>query len=342
MPHTCYIPKKFTKAHQEIIDKADEICAEYASSGLQLTLRQLYYQFVARGLIANRQSEYKRLGDILNDARWAGQLDWDYLIDRGRNLVGLSHWEDPSKVVERAAETFHTDLWAPQGRRVEVWVEKDAAIGVIENVCQANDVPYFSCRGYTSASEMWKAGNRLRFHIESGEQVTVLHIGDHDPSGLDMTRDITDRLRTVIHTDWAKMHMGPGRWSRGQIKASMREAMRAKGSKIEDRETPWEVRRIALTREQIETYDPPPNPAKQTDSRFAAYMEETGLDESWELDALDPYVMQDLIQDHVDGLKDEGKWSVATAEMETGRATLKNVARNWTRIAEVHKPQEDR
>jgi hypothetical protein len=121
----------------------------------------------------------------------------------------------------------------------------------------------------------------------------------------------------------------------------MREHMRTKGSEIEDYEHPWRVKRIALSREQILTYNPPSNPAKVTDSRFEKYVQETGLDESWELDALDPFMLQSLIQDEIDAIRNEDLWSAANATMETGRATLAAVAENWERIAEIHKPKEN-
>src|SRR4051794_29815064 len=123
MPREAYVPKTFTPAHQRLIDMADQICREYAAQGFDLTLRQLYYQFVARDVIANKQTEYKRLGSIINDARLAGLLDWDYIVDRTRNLRGLSHWENPHSVIRSAASGYRTERWADQPHRVEVWIE---------------------------------------------------------------------------------------------------------------------------------------------------------------------------------------------------------------------------
>lgn len=341
MPFTSYVPKKFTPAHEQVIEQAREIIDQYEAQGLSLTLRQVYYQFVARGWLPNKQNEYKRLGEILNDARLAGEIDWLSMVDRTRSLREMAHHKTPADLIEAASETYLPDLWQGQHHRVEVWIEKDAGIGVIEQVCRANDVAYFSCRGYTSQSEMWAAAQRLRFAIEDGNQVTVLHIGDHDPSGVDMSRDIEERLRMFMHRDWSGIHLGAGRWTRGEIKSSMRETIRQKGGTIEDWEDPWSLKRIALTVEQIERYNPPPNPAKQTDSRFLRYAEETGLDQSWELDALDPFVLQGLIQDEIDAVRDEDVWAEQVEAMETARATLREVHRNWTRIAEIHKPKGD-
>ena len=327
-----YVAKKFQPATQRLIDQANDICAGYAASGLSLTLRQLYYQFVARDLLPNEQASYNRLGAVISDARLAGEFDWDYIIDRTRNLAKLPTWGSPAKLVEAAAEQYQSDLWAPQKRRVEVWIEKDAAIGVIESVCQNNQVPYFSCRGYTSSSEMWSAATRIGEYLRNGEQTLILHIGDHDPSGLDMTRDIEDRLRTFIHQDWANEFMGPGAHTRGAIRASMRDHMWEKKCDIQHGEPPWQVRRIALTMAQIERYNPPPNPAKTTDARFLKYREETGLDESWELDALDPYVMEELIQNEIERFRDTQALGAAERKQEQDRKILRNLTDKWADV----------
>lgn len=321
-----YITKKFRADTMAIIEQANAICATYSGS---LTLRQLYYQFVARDLLPNEQASYDRLQSIISDARLAGEFDWDHIIDRTRNLVSKPTWGSPAQLIAAAAEQYRTDLWAPQKKRVEVWIEKDAAIGTIEHICEMNGVPYFSCRGYTSASEMWGAATRIGEYLRNGEQTVILHIGDHDPSGLDMTRDIEDRLRLFIHQDWANDSMGPGSHTRGSIKQSMRDRMRGQGSQIQDHQSPWQVRRIALTIDQIQEYDPPPNPAKTTDARFLAYQEATGLDESWELDALDPFVMETLIQDHIEGFRDDAALATAERKQEEDRLVLTNISNRW-------------
>jgi hypothetical protein len=341
MARISYQPKKFSPAHRNIIGAANVICGEYATQGLTLTLRQLYYQFVARDLLPNRQQEYKRLGGILTDARMAGEMDWDYLIDRTRNLVAPPHWASPADMIARGAESYRTDLWAGQHQRVHVWVEKDAAIGVIEGTCDLNSVPYFSCRGYTSVSEAWSAAQRIRYDIENGDQVTILHIGDHDPSGLDMSRDIEERLRLFIVRDWLATwgQRLPRPVTTGAVKAHMREHMRRRGSGIADAQPPWRIKRIALNRDQVDRYRPPPNPAKTTDARFQRYVDETGLTESWELDALDPVVLQGLIQDEIDQVRDGAAWAGRHAAMEDGRATLTRLSQQWEQVQQSLRPE---
>jgi hypothetical protein len=234
------------------------------------------------------------LGNIVNDARLAGLLDWNYIVDRTRNLRGLSHWATPSSVIDSAAYGYMTDRWANQAHRVEVWIEKDALVGVIAGACNRLDVPFFSCRGYTSQSELWGAARRLASYDRLGQDPIVIHLGDHDPSGIDMTRDISDRLALF-------------------------------GAKVE-------VRRIALNMDQVEAYSPPPNPAKLTDARANGYITRYG-NESWELDALDPATLDALITATIDDYRDPEQWEADTSAMEADRDLLTEAARRWHEIA---------
>lgn len=293
MPVIEYVSKKFSPATRRVIDQANIILEEYANLGYSLTLRQLYYQFVARGLIPNRDTEYKRLGSIINDARLAGLIDWEAIEDRTRELKKLTHWRNPQEILTAVAEQYRVNLWDGQPNYVEVWVEKEALAGIVQAACEPLDVPYFSCRGYTSQSEMWVASQRLYEHINIGQDVYVIHLGDHDPSGIDMTRDIEDRLQLFM----------------GGV----------------------EVNRIALTMDQVVEYRPPPNPAKMTDSRFRTYIASYG-GQSWELDALDPVMLNNLITNTVLDYVDEDLMNEKRALIEAQRAQLQQVANRWDEI----------
>jgi hypothetical protein len=276
------------------IEKANEIIAEYAAQGFDLTLRQLFYQFVARGLIANTQREYKNLGTVINDGRLAGLVDWESIVDRTRNLRALAHWRTPQDIVSACARQFRHDLWDDQPNYAEVWIEKDALVGVIEGVCHELDVPHFSCRGYTSQSEMWVAAQRIIERSEGREgNAVILHLGDHDPSGMDMTRDIEDRMAVF-------------------------------GCEVE-------IRRLALNTDQVRQYNPPPNPAKITDSRARGYIARHGR-ESWELDALDPNVITGLIRSELESLIDDDLWQAGMTKQAAARDRLAGVANKWDRV----------
>lgn len=283
-----YVNKRFNDEHLKLIEYANTIIEEYEAQGYDLTLRQLYYQFVSRDLIPNTLQEYKRLGGIINDARLGGLVSWEAIVDRTRNLKRNSHWDGPKDAIESIASQYQIDKWENQDTRVEVWVEKDALIGVIEKVCQETDCPYFACRGYTSQSEMWGAAQRLNRYKRAGQRPVIIHLGDHDPSGIDMTRDIEDRLTMFLNA-------------------------------------PVEVNRIALNMNQVRKYNPPPNPAKTTDARSGKYIKEHGY-ESWELDALEPRILNALILKTILKYRNEDLWDEMKVKEQEHKDSLYSAA----------------
>jgi hypothetical protein len=291
----CYIPKKFKESSLWVVERANEIIADYAAQSLSLTLRQLYYRFVAGDLIPNTQRDYKRLGSIINDARLAGLVDWYAIEDRGRNLISRATWDDPGEIIESAARGYRIDVWEGQPFRVEVWVEKQALEAVVGRGCEQWRAPYISCKGYMSQSEMWRAARRFARWQDNGQTPVVIHLGDHDPSGIDMTRDIAERLGIFQRTEsWRAM----------------------------------DVKRIALNMDQVEEHEPPPNPAKVTDSRYDGYVVRFG-DESWELDALEPAYMVELISKSIGRFIDADLWEAAIERETDEREILTDFAATW-------------
>ncbi len=295
LPKVSYIEKNFRKDKLILIDKINEVIRNYMQQGYNLTLRQVYYQLVARAMIENNERSYKNIGNLISDARLAGLIDWNAIEDRTRNMRGNSHWATPGSIINSAANSYHLDHWEGQEHYVEVWVEKDALIGIVGQICGQLDVNFFSCRGYVSQSEMWSAAQRLKRRQDQGQNVVLLHLGDHDPSGKDMSRDIQDRLR-IFETYEVEFH------------------------------------RLALNMSQIEKYNPPPNPAKLTDSRATQYIDEYGYD-SWELDALEPQVISDLIERNVKKYRNEKLYNEIIKQEEKEKELLSDISYNWTSIS---------
>jgi len=293
MSKIAYISKKFSPGSLQVIESANKIISNYQTQGLLLTLRQLYYRFVAAGLISNQLSEYKRLSSIINNGRLAGLIDWESIEDRGRNLNRISAWENPGDIIRSCAYSYAIDLWADQEYRVEVWVEKQALEAVIKNAASGLSVPSYACKGYMSQSEMWRAAQRLLHWQEQGYTPVIIHLGDHDPSGIDMTRDIHDRLELF--------------------------------------DISMKVNRIALNMDQVQQYNPPPNPAKLTDSRVKGYIASYGRD-SWELDALEPSVLHELIQDTIKEYLDQSTYDVLLVQQEKERELLEKTADEWNSV----------
>ncbi len=276
------------------IDQANAIITEYAEVGDKLTIRQLYYQHVARDMLDNTERNYQNLITLMTKAREAGLVDWRAIEDRHRSHRSYYHQESADNVVTSIDMDISFDYWSRQDTYVEVWIEKDALGGVIQRPCERLHVPYMACKGYMSASHMWRAGRRFLNARELGKRCVLIHLGDHDPSGMDMTRDNADRL-------WM--------FAEGKV----------------------EVRRIALNIDQVEEHNPPPNPTKLTDSRAAEYVQDYG-DSSWELDALEPRLIRELVEDEVRLFIDDGLWQETAAEEEREAEVLTKLAANWTDI----------
>ena len=88
--------RQFRAKTTAMIDHANSMIAEYEAREFTLTLRKLYYQFVARALIDDEQPEYKRLGDVIKNGRRCGLIGWDAIEDRTCNLRHAPLSEDPT------------------------------------------------------------------------------------------------------------------------------------------------------------------------------------------------------------------------------------------------------
>jgi hypothetical protein len=276
------------------IEQANEIIAEYLPQGHTLTLRQLYYQFVARGLLSeNSLKEYKRIGVAVTIGRDVGMIDWDAIEDRSRFVIKPQTWASPAERLQSAAKSYREDLWAGQRIRPEVWIEKDALVGVIEGVCEEHRVPCFATRGNGSQSALYEAGRR--FARQQGLLIpVVIHLADHDPCGVFMTRDLERRLA---------LYAGGG----------------------------VQVRRVALTMEQVRRYRPPPNFSKEADPNLPKYVRQFRTNKCWELDALSPATIADIVRDELAGMIDQRSWRKAEAAERSGRRRLAAIAENAER-----------
>lgn len=282
---------RFNTASIKLIRMCDTIITDYEKQGYRLTIRQLYYQLVARGHIENTVRSYNNVVGMMTKARLAGLIDWDSIEDRTRDVIQRPHWTSGGHLLAVCAHQYFEDMWQDQDYRVFAMVEKEALAGVLEPVCNEWDVPLLPARGYPSATTLREfAKQRI---LNSRQRIVVLHLGDHDPSGMDMSRDLSERLSL---------------FSRERVDI--------------------DFRRIALNMDQVEEQQPPPNPAKVTDTRFDKYQEQYG-DESWELDALSPAYLNELVSNEVVGLVDMERWDARTAKIEDVRKRLQTIADNF-------------
>lgn len=283
-----FVTKSFNERDQALIDVSNHILDKYAAQGYDLSLRQLFYQLVSRNVIANTNASYELLGRVISDARMAGLVDWDMITDRGRVTQSVKKWSGPGAMLRHAAKSYVYNRWKRQPNYIEVMVEKQALEGVICPVCASLGINYTSNKGYSSQSALYEASLRLSKALKNGKTPVVLYLGDHDPSGLDMTRDIRDRLALFVGK-------------------------------------PVDVKRLSLNKSQVDEYRLPPNPAKMSDSRANDYVEKHGR-HSWELDALAPQVLAALVKKAVHRRLDQKLWNEDTILEDQHRKKLLVIA----------------
>jgi len=290
-----YINKRFHKVSLQVIETTNNVITDYMGQGYDLTLRQLYYQFIANDLFPdawlvtlpggqqtkNHERNYKKLGSILNDGRLAGLVDWAAIKDRTRKPKTWQSFQNIQDALEDTIHYYCLNPWDDQESLVEIWVEKEALAGVFERTAMEYHVPLFCCRGYHSQSSAYEAAQRFR---RDPRPTTVLHFGDHDPSGLDMTRDIIARFETF-----------------GVYNV--------------------EIDRCALNMDQVNRLNPPPSPAKITDSRAEGYIAEFGND-SWELDAINPAELNQIAEDKIEAIIDRDDWDDTKERQARDKETL--------------------
>ncbi len=295
MTKRAYKHKQFKPESLERIEECNAIITRYEAQDLRLTLRQLYYQLVSRNVITNEERSYKTLGKLVSDARLAGLMSWEAIEDRIRQPQVVQEFRDLAHLAEVASSAYRLPRWEGQQNYVELWVEKDALAGVLAPIAREYHVTLMVNRGYSSTSAMYESAQRF-LEAEGGDgrpgsvkDLFLLYLGDMDPSGEDMVRDVGERLNTfdVIVT----------------------------------------VQKVALTMAQVREYGPPPNPAKMSDSRAEAYVEKHGR-RSWEVDAIPPEELARIIRDALDGLVDKKRMERVKKREVSDKARLKEAVKD--------------
>jgi hypothetical protein len=305
---------RFRPESLRLIEVMNEIVRDYQQQDLKLTLRQLYYQCVSRNIIPNTDRSYKNLGSLLNDARLAGMVDWAAIEDRVRVPRSTADWPDIAALAEDAARQYRLPRWKGQTYYAELWVEKDALAGVLTPIARDYHVTLMVNRGYSSATAMYESARRfIRACQMTGEEhdaeerpevlstanyegdlvhlvrkPKLFYLGDHDPSGEDMVRDVRERLSTF-------------------------------GIEVE-------VQKVALTTAQVREYNPPPNPAKMSDSRAQAYVAKHGR-VSWEVDALPPEVLNKIVRRALRGIVNKPLMDAIKEQEKLDKRRLRDAAK---------------
>lgn len=263
---------------KELFSWVDTIVNQFQGYKIRLTNRQLYYQLVGKDWIPNKMEVYKRICTFITDCRYGGLIDWEAIEDKGRTPTMHIEFEDIKERIEVALYNFRLKRWSNQHYYVELYCEKQAGETVLKPIAEQYHIYFGYNKGYNSAGSMYELSKRIAEKIEEGKEVRILYFGDHDPSGLDMVRDIKDRITEFLEE--GQDYIEPN----------------------------FEVIPIALSEEQIKKYKCPPNPAKFSDPRAKKYIEKFG-EISWELDSLNPLVLRKLAENGIREFCDIDKYN---------------------------------
>lgn len=265
--------RQFNEQSLAIIEKVNQVIDEYAAQGFDLSVRQIFYQFVARNWLRNTIKNYEALAKVISEARIAGLVDWSYIRDRGRVTIKDQAYPSLKVFLQQTNEQFKLDCWANQANYIECMVEKQALEGVLLKVCNDWNIAFTANKGYSSSSTMYERAKFMQSKRDvEGKAVHVAYFSDLDPSGCDMVRDIKERLEMFS-------------------------------------DGPVTMHNLALTYDQAINFQLPENPVKLKDSRSDDFVAKYG-ESSWELDALNPTQLAHLLTSKIQELTNLTRWEI--------------------------------
>jgi hypothetical protein len=211
---------------QQIIDALVECSPQ--------SVRHVFYLMTNPRLpkpVEKTERGYKHVMKRLIALRESGRVEYDQIVDASRTGYHVATYEDPIAYMYKTASDYRSDVWLQTPYYVEVWCESRSIAGVILQTCQKFGVSLYPAGGYTSISFAYEAAESINWYYK-GREVRVFYVGDYDPAGIDIDRDIKQKLRR---------HLKP--------------------------EVSLTFIRVAITKEQIERYDLPTKPRKKGDRR---------------------------------------------------------------------------
>ena len=267
-----------------------------------LTLRQVYYQLVARGFVQNNLRAYQKLSRILTKARLLKLVSWDTIEDRSRQTLYSAGWDDATDFVEDEVKDFlkgyRRSLLQSQSYALELWIEKDALSRVCHRIAFDYCVPVIVAKGFSSVTYVHEGRKRIEQNYMQGKLTRILYLGDFDPSGWSMLPAILDTLQN-------EMKLGD------QVQGI----------------------RVALTKGQVAQFRLPTSPdaIKKRDTRAKKFVQEFG-DVAVELDALPPLTLEQLIREAIENNLDMSKFEAESVREEEERNRLETLRRRVKKL----------
>jgi hypothetical protein len=220
------------RAREEEMEALHDALYAIVEEQQPMTVRQVFYQATVRGLVEKEESGYDKVQVNLAKMRRDERLPWDWIVDNTRSRDKPYTVDSVQEALQDTIDQYRKAQWTDADCYVEIWLEKDALAGVIEEVTNKYDVSLMVARGYSSVTFLYDAAQVID---AKACPVFIYHLGDFDPSGVDAGEKIDEFLREYAPT------------------ADIR------------------FTRLAVTEEQIEQWRLPTRPTKRSDSRAASF-----------------------------------------------------------------------
>jgi hypothetical protein len=280
------------------------VATEIAAEQHPMTLRGLFYQVVSAGWLPSTDNKHiKRLGRIMTTLREAGIVPFSWIVDNIRSTIKPSSWSGIGDFIETVRDCYRRDFWASLPHYVHIFCEKDAVSGTLSPVTEEFDVRLSPVRGYTSLSyaheiaELWNG-------IE--KPIFAYYLGDFDPSGFDLERDLREKLERYTSKFWYGPHVehgDPFQWQAGCVR--------------------WE--RLAVLPEDFDAFGLLELEPKKSDTRYKSFVEQHG-DRCAEVDALPATELRRRVREAIEAHVPAEEWvklqDIERLERETFEATL--------------------
>ena len=261
-----------------------------------MTVRQMFYRLSGLGLIAKTEGEYdSTVARLLAELRRDGTIAYEDIADSTRWMRKPTTYDSAEEALAHWARSYRQAVWSDSDQYVEVWLEKEALAGVIVDVTAEYDVPLMVTRGYPSLSFLHSAGQMIGSQIRAGRAVTIYYLGDYDPSGLDISRNVEEQLRAFAEGYLGRFGDPEGMW--------------------------FEFVRLAVNAEQIETMGLATRPTKKSDTRSAAF----GDSRSVEVDAISPAMLRRMVREAIESHLAPGALDAVHLAEDSERTILHNL-----------------
>lgn len=262
------------------------------------TVRQIFYQAVVRGLVPKCETHgYRPVQHRLLALRKEGVVPFRWITDNARMVRGFPRYDGLAAYAKEVASRYRRDYWAESEVRVEVWIEKDALAGVLYPVVLREfGLDLYVTRGFSSHTYLQEAAEDIN---DDGRTTHVYLLTDLDPSGISIAENVEQNLRSMTMRDPNASSAAPS--------------------------SPVVVKRLAVTRKQVEEYGLPTRPTKKTDARARKFAEEHGTD-SVELDALPPDILRDMVRENIARHMDPYRLQAMKEQEERERKDLEGLA----------------